>query len=85
MAKIVGVKDVRESVSKKTGKPLHAYMVWVTYPGGRGVIGDEAEMQFVDADLFAGAVGDRKLEALVGKECKLSYNQRGFLESFSLA
>lgn len=84
MAKIVGIKDARELKSKKTGKEMHAWMVWVVFPGGRGVVGQEAEMQFVDAELFAAAVGSRKIEDLIGKECQLDYDRRGFLSSFSV-
>lgn len=83
MLKVVGIKDARETVSKKSGRKLDSYMVWIAGPG-HDVVGQECNVEFVQASIFEGAAKGRQLEQLVGKECKVSYDRRGFVTDFSI-
>lgn len=83
MAKIVGIKDARE-FKRKNGERMNAWMVFYLN-AGHDVVGQEAAMQWVDADLFAAAIGARQVKDLIGRECTMVYDRRGFLESFQVA
>lgn len=83
--KIVGLRDARDLKRKKDGQPMHAWMVFYTAPA-RGTIGEEAKMQFVDEDMFTDVLGDTGLNAvdLIGRECQMAWDNRGFLQSFAV-
>lgn len=86
MATIVGIKDLRQTVSKKTGQMLDAYMVFYTAPV-TGVVGEEASSVFVTSSLFiqaAQAAGKLAPADMIGRHCEFSFNRRGFLEHFAL-
>ena len=84
--KIVGVRDAREMKRKKDGQPMNAWMVFYVAPAA-GTIGEEAQMQFVDAQLFADAqqaAGLASTNDMIGRECSMSWNNRGFLQAFAV-
>lgn len=83
MATIVGIKDLRRVVSKKTGQAMDAYMVFYTAPA-KDLVGEEASSVFVTASLFSEAAGKLAPADMIGRSCEFSYNRRGFLEHFSL-
>lgn len=83
---VVGIRDAREMKRKRDGQPMNAWMVFYVAPG-RDVIGQEAQMQFVDAVMFGSALQTAGLtgpDQVVGRECNMVWDNRGFLQQFSV-
>lgn len=81
--KVVGLRDAREIKRKRDGQPMNAWMLFYTAPAD-GTIGEEAQMQFVDAKMFADALNEAGCMSpgdLVGRECDMLWNRRGFLDA----
>lgn len=85
--KIVGLMDARDMKRKRDGQLMNAWVVYYTAPGGRNVIGEEAQQQFVDADMLTDVLADAGGLApadLVGRECDMLWDRRGFLTGLVL-
>lgn len=87
MARIVGLQDMRAMIRRKDGQPIHAWMVYYTGPAAN-VIGEECQSQFVDEQMFADALNTAGCTApsdVVGRDCVMGWNRRGFLDTFAVS
>lgn len=85
--RIVGLLDMRQMIRRKDGQPIHAWMVYYTAPTAN-VIGEEADSQFVDEKTFADALNMAGLtdpSQVIGRECSIAWNRRGFLDTFAIS
>ena len=78
---------MRDVKRKRDGQPMNAWVLHYIAPGGQNVIGEEAQQQFVDAEMFAQVLADAGgiiPEQLIGRECDMLWDRRGFLQGIVL-
>ena len=76
MASIEGLR-VMQGTSRKTGKQYDGVILYLSHPE-QGVVGVSTEDVFVQRDMFD------TLEELVGCDCSISYDRRGFVQDFQI-
>ena len=82
MASIEGLR-VMQGTSRKTGKQYDGVILYLSHPE-QGVIGVSTEDVFVQRDMFDSAASGYTLEELVGCDCSISYDRRGFVQDFQI-
>lgn len=73
MYEVIGYRSL-EGVSKKTGRPISAYILFLAGDGPQGTVGRACFEQYVDKSLVP-------VPPAVGSVVDIRYNRSGYVES----
>lgn len=82
MAQIEGIRAMK-GVSRKSGKEYNGVILYLSHPED-GVVGVSCEDVYIQRDLFDRVTQGQELAALVGADCKVYFDRRGFVQELEV-
>lgn len=83
MNQVLGIREMR-GVSRKTGKEYDGVILYLSH-SENGVIGVSCEDVYIRRDLFDRATEGQELCDLIGFDCEVFYDRRGFVRGLQFS